>query len=79
MVFELSTIKFDRIGKLHFGEKQNAVDLIGCDGSAPPFDTAYQYLQDRLNDILSRLEGHRTEAALQQKQSVAKAINQRAR
>lgn len=86
LAFELSTIKFDGIGRLQFGKLPNTLDLVSYNElSAPPFENTFQYLEDRINchgastELNEVSDGSRlewTEANMQQKQVMAKSIYQ---
>jgi hypothetical protein len=88
LVFELSTLKFDGIGRLQFGKLPDTVDLVSYNElSAPPFENAFQYLEDRidcrgalaeLSEVSDGSRLTRAEANEQKMQIIATTIYQRA-
>jgi len=88
LAFEISTIKFDGIGRVQFGKLPNTLDLVSYNElSAPSFDNASQYLENRLDcsrastelsEMLDRSGHGWREADVRQKQIMAKSIYQRA-
>jgi Phosphotransferase enzyme family len=89
MTFELSTIKFNGIGRLRFGNTPTSFNLVsyGHAPPYPPFDNVSQYLQSRINNNGPSIDSDRTvdrlgkgwvDADMRQKPIIAKSIYYRA-
>jgi len=86
LAFEISTIKFDGIGRVQFGKLPHTLDLVSYhELSALLFDNVSQYLENRLDcsgastDEMLNGSGHGwMEADVRQKEIMAKSIYQRA-